>query len=84
MIFLNKDILLSSIYKIHTTEMGIDRIKKNLKLNTNDVVEFCKNKILDKNCNIYKQGKNWYCEIDNIKITINYYSYTIITAHLIK
>ena len=84
MIFLNKDILLSSIYKIHTTEMGIDRMKKNLKLNTNDVVEFCKNKILDKNCNIYKQGKNWYCEIDNIKITINSYSYTIITAHLIK
>lgn len=84
MIFLNKDILLSSIYKIHTTEMGIDRIKKNLKLNTNNVVEFCKNKILDKNCNIYKQGKNWYCEIDNIKITINSYSYTIITAHLIK
>ena len=84
MIFLNKDILLSSIYKIHTTEMGIDRIKKNLKLNTNDIVEFCKNKILDKNCNIYKQGKNWYCEIDNIKITINSYSYTIITAHLIK
>ena len=84
MIFLNKDILLSSIYKIQTTEMGIDRIKKNLKLNTNDVVEFCKNKILDKNCNIYKQGKNWYCEIDNIKITINSYSYTIITAHLIK
>lgn len=84
MIFLNKDILLSSIYKIHTTEMGIDRIKKNLKLNTNDVVEFCKNKILDKNCNIYKQGKNWYCEIDNIKITINSYSYTIITAHKLK
>ena len=47
MIFLNKDILLSNIDKIHTTEMGIDRIKKNLKLNTNDVVEFCKNKILD-------------------------------------
>ena len=84
MIFLNKDILLSSIDKIHTTEMGIDRIKKNLKLNTNDVVGFCKNKILDKNCNIYKQGKNWYCEIDNIKITINSYSYTIITTHLIK
>ena len=84
MIFLNKDILLSNIDKIHTTEMGIDRIKKNLKLNTDDVVEFCKNKILDKNCNIYKQGKNWYCEIDNIKITINSYSYTIITAHTIK
>lgn len=84
MMFLNKDILLSNIDKIHTTEIGIDRIKKNLKLNTNDVVEFCKNKILDKNCNIYRHGKNWYCEIDNIKITINSYSYTIITAHLIK
>ena len=77
----DKQILLDNISKVHTTEMGIDRIKKNLKLNTNDVVEFCKNKILDKNCNIYKQGKNWYCEIDNIKITINSYSYTIITAH---
>ena len=84
MIFLNKDILLSNIDKIHTTGMGVDRIKKYLKLDIDDVVEFCKNKILDKNCDIYKQGKNWYCEIDNIKITINSYSYTIITAHLIK
>ena len=81
---MDKEVLLSNIDKVHTTEMGIDRIKKNLKLNTNDVVEFCKNKILDKNCNIYKQDKNWYCEIDNIKITINSYSYTIITAYLIK
>ena len=80
----DKQILLDNISKVHTTEMGIDRIKKNLKLNTNDVVEFCKNKILDKNCNIYKQGKNWYCEIDNITITINSYSYTIITAHKLK
>ncbi len=81
---MNKEILLSNIGKIHTTEMGIDRIKKNLKLDTNDVVNYCKNKVLDKDCNIYKQGKNWYCEIDNIKITINSYSYTIITAHTIK
>ena len=81
---MNKEILISNIDKVHTTEMGIDRIKKNLKLDTNDVVGFCKSKILDKNCNIYKKGKNWYCEIDRIKITINSYSYTIITAHLIK
>ena len=81
---MNKEILLSNIGKIHTTKMGIDRIKKNLKLDTNDVVNYCKNKVLDKDCNIYEQGKNWYCEIDNIKITINSYSYTIITAHTIK
>ena len=81
---MNKEILLSNIGKIHTTKMGIDRIKRNLKLDTYDVVNYCKNKVLDKDCNIYKQGKNWYCEIDNIKITINSYSYTIITAHTIK
>lgn len=81
---MNKEILLENIDKIHTTKMGINRIKKNLKLDTKDIVLYCKYKILDKNCNIYKQGKNWYCEIDNIKITINSYSYTIITAHLIK
>lgn len=78
----DKQILLDNINKVHTTEMGINRIIKNLKLNTNDVVEYCKNKVLDKNCNIYKQGKNWYCKIENIIITINSYSYTIITAHI--
>ncbi len=81
---MNKEILLSDIDKVHTTEMGIDRIKKNLRLDTDDVVEWCKKKVLDKRCDIYKRGKNWYCEIDDIKITINSYSYTIITAHMIK
>ena len=80
----DKKILLDNIDKIHTTEMGVDRIKRNLKIDTADVVEYCKNKVLDKNCNIYKQGKNWYCEVENIKITINSYSYTIITAHIVK
>ena len=28
----NKQILLNNIHKIHTTEMGIDRIKKNIKM----------------------------------------------------
>ncbi len=79
----DKQILLNNIDKIHTTEMGINRIKKNLNLDTNDVVEYCKNKVLNKNCNICRKGKNWYCEIDNIKVTINSYSYTIITAHTI-
>ncbi|MDE5576015.1 MAG: DUF3781 domain-containing protein [Oscillospiraceae bacterium] len=80
----NKELLLSNIDKIHTTEMGVQRIRKNLKLNNDDAVEYCKNKILDKNCNICKQGKNWYCETDNIRITVNSYSFTIITAHIVK
>lgn len=80
---MQKELLLENINKIHTTELGMDRIKKNLKIETEDVVEYCKNKIRDSKCNIYKQGKNWYCEINSIKITINSYSYTIITAHII-
>lgn len=79
---MNKEILLSNIDKVHTTELGVNRIKKNLKLDINDVVEYCKSKVLDNKCNIYKKGKNWYCEIDNIKITINSHSYTFITAHI--
>ena len=30
--------LIDHIDKIHTTQMGIDRIRRNLKLNTTDVV----------------------------------------------
>lgn len=78
----NKEILLSNIDKIHTTIMGNDRIKKNLKIDIDDIVDYCKERILDKNCIISKRGKNWYCEVDKMVITINAHSYTIITAHL--
>lgn len=76
--------LIKNIDKIHTTKMGVDRILRNLKLGNCDVVEYCKNKILSKDAHIYKEWKNWYCEVENIKITVNSYSYTIITAHIIK
>ena len=79
-----KEEFLSNIDKIHTTDDGLVRIKNNLKIDIDDVVEYCKNKIKDNNCNVYRIGKNWYCEIDNIKITVNACSYTIITAHIIK
>ncbi|MDD6326871.1 MAG: DUF3781 domain-containing protein [Eubacteriales bacterium] len=80
----DKNILLAHIEKLHTTEMGVGRIMRNLALDTCDVVAYCKAKILDPNCNIYRQGKNWYCEIDENVITVNAYSYTIITAHKVK
>lgn len=81
---MKKELLLEHIDQIHTTPMGIERIRKNLQLDTKDVVEYCKNKILEKRCYIYQKGKNWYCAIDNIQFTINAYSYTIITAHLLQ
>jgi len=76
--------LLLNIDKVHTTEMGVSRIRRNLLLDDVDVVEYCKDKILYDDCYIYKKGKNWYCEVDHIRIAINSYSYTIITAHFIK
>lgn len=73
--------LLENIDRLHTTQLGINRIRKNLKLDTENVVDFCKNLILDEKCRIYRQGKNWYCETGNIRLTVNSYSNTIITAH---
>lgn len=37
-----KQILINNIDKLHTTDMGIDRIKRNLKID-NDVVKYWKN-----------------------------------------
>ena len=31
-----------------------------------------------------RKGKNWYITIDNCIITVNAYSYTVITAHKVK
>ena len=75
--------LLVNLSKVHTTPMGIDRIRRNLSLDESisDVVDYCKKKISSPDCSITRQGKNWYCKIDGICITVNAYSYTIITAH---
>ena len=76
-----KNALIENIGRVHTTEMGVERIKKNLGLGTIDVVEWCRERILDKNARIERNGKNWYVVIDDSVITVNASSYTIITAH---
>lgn len=77
-------ILLVNLEKLHTTKMGAERIKRNLNLETSDVVLWCKQQIANSNCVITHQGKNYYCKIANYMITVNAYSYTIITAHKSK
>lgn len=76
--------LLKNLDKLHTTELGALRIKRNLSLDigTDDVVNWCKSKINSANSIIIRNGKNWYANIDNYIITVNAYSYTIITAHM--
>lgn len=73
--------LIKNIEKIHTTELGSIRIKKNLSLDTDDVVEWCKSRIVGDNTIIERKGKNWYVTVDDSIMTVNAYSYTIITAH---
>lgn len=80
----NKCELILNLDKLHTTELGIERIKRNLYLNNDDVVEYCREKILKSNASIIRRGKNWYINIDGCEITVNAYSYTIITAHMVK
>ena len=77
-------VLIQNLDKLHTTEMGKDRIRKNLDLDTDDVVLWCRKKISDSKSNIFRKGKNWYITIDNCIITVNAYSYTVITAHKVK
>jgi len=72
--------LLKNIDKIHTTELGIIRIKKNLELDIKDIVKWCIQKIKSAS-DICRKGKNWYVSFENCIITINAKSYTIITAH---
>ncbi len=73
--------LLKNLDALHTTELGAMRIKRNLSSDTDDVVDWCKAKIKSDYAVITRNGKNWYVHVDNIIITVNAYSYTIITAH---
>ena len=76
--------VLENLDKLHTTELGVVRIKKNLSLDTDEVVDWCKAKIESPNAIITRNGKNWYIDVDGCMITVNAYSYTIITAHQAK
>lgn len=75
--------LIENIEKLHTTEMGVERIKRNLSLEVDDVVEWCKIRILDEKAVTQRRGKNWYIQTGDCEITVNAHSYTIITAHAI-
>ena len=73
--------LLCRLDQIHTTDLGVERIKRNLSLDTEDIVKWCKDKIKSANAVIIRKGKNWYVHVDHCVITVNANSCTIITAH---
>ena len=72
--------LFNSLDKIHSTDLGVERIKKNLNINPENVIEWCKGKI-QKADYVFRSGKNWYVHVEDFILTINAHSFTIITAH---
>ena len=69
--------------KLHTTELGEVRIKRNLSIQADDVVLWCKEFVKQADI-IIGQGKNLYAYKNGVVITINAKSNTIITAHPIN
>ena len=65
------------ITKLHTTELGKERIKRNIGLSFNEVISWCRQSDFN---NIEQKGKNWYVYADDFVLTINAKSHTIITA----
>lgn len=80
--------LIENIDRLHTTELGAERVKKNIGLDTDttnaDVVEWCREVVVDPKANITRRGKNWYVRLDDVLITVNATSSTIITAHRLE
>lgn len=79
---MHKEVLIENIEKIHTTEMGAERIQRNLEI-TDEPVSYCISKLKKEDSAVVKEGKNYYVEADGCRITINASSFTIITAHKI-
>ena len=70
------------IQKLHTTPLGVERIKRNLNLQVEDAILWCKEAVAKSDLSI-QIGKNWYVYSGGAVFTINAKSHTIITAHKI-
>ena len=77
-----RDTLIENLSQLHTTQLGVERIKRNLNLACDDVVSWCREAAKSADV-IIEQGKNWYVYKDGAAITVNKHSYTVITAHKI-
>lgn len=67
--------------KLHSTELRELRIKKNLSLDSESAAEWCRTQISSDDALVTRKGKNRYVLIGNCVMTVNAYSFTIITAH---
>lgn len=78
-----RDQLLANLVLLHTTELGAERIRRNLSLDAgDDGVCWCRERIWDPAAEVRKRGKNFYVQVGDCEITVHAQSGTIITAHL--
>ena len=80
------DALPFDVLQLHTTQLGEERIKRNLHFEGMqvDVVKLMQDMILDDSAIAVRKGKNWYITSGHCRITVNASSLTIITAHNLK
>ena len=75
-----KEALLNA--ELRTTSLGETRIRQNLDLqDSDDALCFCNGIIHKESAQFERKGKNWYITEGNVRITVNAFSHTIITAH---
>jgi hypothetical protein len=70
------------VEKLRTTPMGAERIRRNLGLDCDDVIAWCKSAVQNMpDDSVIRKGKNWYACGDGFVLTINASAVSIITAH---
>ena len=80
-----KEELLTKKDKGHRTELGVERIVRNMELGKDiDVVKWCVGIIHSPEATVTRRGKNYYIDNGTCVITVNAYSYTVITVHKVK
>ena len=66
---------------LHTTPMGEERIRRNAAPDAEDVIAWCRARLLSPGAAFERRGKNIYVTADGCTLTINAGSRTVITAH---
>lgn len=78
-----REYLINNIAKIHTTSLGYKRLEKNLGIHE-DVREYIKGLIVNKDSYIEKEGKNYYIYLRDTVITVNSNNFCVITGKKIS
>ena len=73
---------LTNLDKLHTTELGFERIRKNLSLDSVDILNWCRNQIGLPDAVITRKGKNWYVSINGCIFAVNAFSSLALLLYL--